>query len=72
MHHLTLTAARQSGADAYAMAGLAACDIDMVQLHDTVTINMLLFLEALGSCANGEGGTLSSQATAILGTFATL
>jgi acetyl-CoA acetyltransferase len=56
MPDLTVTAASQSGADAYAMAGLQAKDIDVVQLYDAFTINTLLFLEDLGFCAKGEGG----------------
>jgi len=56
MHDLTRTAAEQSGAQAYAMAGLGARDMDMVQLYDAFTINTLLFLEDLGFCAKGEGG----------------
>ncbi len=56
MHDLTRTAATQSGAQAYAMAGLGARDMDMVQLYDAFTINTLLFLEDLGFCAKGEGG----------------
>ncbi|MDO9569730.1 MAG: thiolase [Hydrogenophaga sp.] len=56
MPDLTVTAASQSGADAYAMAGLQAKDIDVVQLYDAFTINTLLFLEDLGFCAKGGGG----------------
>ncbi|WP_227001479.1 thiolase [Pulveribacter suum] len=56
MHQLTRTAAVQSGAQAYAMAGLAPADMDMAQLYDAFTINTLLFLEDLGFCAKGEGG----------------
>ncbi len=56
MHDLTVTAARQSGAQAYAMAGLQARDIDLIELYDAFTINTLLFLEDLGFCAKGEGG----------------
>jgi acetyl-CoA acetyltransferase len=56
MHDLTVTAASQSGREAYAMAGLKAQDIDVVQLYDAFTINTLLFLEDLGFCAKGEGG----------------
>jgi acetyl-CoA acetyltransferase len=56
MHDLTVTAASQSGREAYAMAGLAARDIDIVQLYDAFTINTLLFLEDLGFCPKGEGG----------------
>lgn len=56
MHDLTVTAASQSSRDAYLMAGLAASDIDVVQLYDAFTINTLLFLEDLGFCPKGEGG----------------
>jgi acetyl-CoA acetyltransferase len=53
---LTSTGARESGARAYAQAGLSASEIDMVQLYDAFTINTVLFLEDLGFCAKGEGG----------------
>ncbi len=56
MHDLTVTAASQSGAEAFAMAGLAPKDIGVVELYDAFTINTLLFLEDLGFCAKGEGG----------------
>ncbi|WGT65796.1 thiolase [Variovorax paradoxus] len=56
MHDLTTTAARDSGRAAFDMAGLSPRDIDVVQLYDAFTINVLLFLEDLGFCAKGEGG----------------
>lgn len=56
MPDLTSTAARESGARAFAMAGLSAKDIHAAQLYDAFTINVLLFLEDLGFCAKGEGG----------------
>jgi acetyl-CoA acetyltransferase len=56
MPDLTVTAARESGQRAFAMAGLKPQDIDVVQLYDAFTINTLLFLEDLGFCAKGEGG----------------
>jgi acetyl-CoA acetyltransferase len=56
MPDLTVTAARQSGAEAFSMAGLTPGEIDVVQLYDAFTINTLLFLEDLGFCAKGEGG----------------
>ena len=57
MPDLTVTAASQSGRDAYAMAGLAAKDIDVLALYDAFTINTLLFLEDLGFCKKGEAGS---------------
>jgi len=56
MPDLTVTGAAASGREAYAMAGLAAKDIDVVELYDAFTINPILFLEDLGFCAKGEGG----------------
>jgi acetyl-CoA acetyltransferase len=53
---LTVTAARESGQRAYALAGVTPADIDVVQLYDAFTINTLLFLEDLGFCPKGEGG----------------
>lgn len=56
MPDLTRTAARFSGRDAFAEAGLVTADIDFVELYDAFTINTILFLEDLGFCAKGEGG----------------
>ena len=56
MPDLTVTAATESGARAFAMAGLAPRDVDVIELYDAFTINTLLFLEDLGFCAKGEGG----------------
>jgi acetyl-CoA acetyltransferase len=56
MPDLTITAAAQSGARAYAQAGVRPADIDVAQLYDAFTINTILFLEDLGFCAKGEGG----------------
>lgn len=53
---ITTTAAHESGARAFAMAGLVPSDIDVVQLYDAFTINTILFLEDLGFCPKGEGG----------------
>lgn len=53
---LTVTGAVRSGADAYAMARMAAKDIDVLALYDAFTINTILFLEDLGFCPKGEGG----------------
>ena len=56
MPDLTVTGAAQSGARAYAQAGVKPADINVLQLYDAFTINTLLFLEDLGFCAKGEGG----------------
>lgn len=56
MPDLCATAAQESGARAYAMAGLKPSDVDQLQLYDAFTINPILFLEDLGFCPKGEGG----------------
>src|SRR5690606_6933970 len=56
MPDLTVTAARDSGERAYAMAGLGPRDINVVGLYDAFSINPILFLEDLGFCGKGEGG----------------
>ena len=56
MPDLTTSAAKASSARAYAQARITVSDIDVVQLYDAFTINMILFLEDLGFCKKGEGG----------------
>lgn len=56
MSDLTVTAASESGARAFAQAGVRPGDVDVVQLYDAFTVNTILFLEDLGFCAKGEGG----------------
>ena len=56
MKDFTVTAARESGARAFAAAGVSPSDIQAVELYDAFTINTILFLEDLGFCAKGEGG----------------
>jgi acetyl-CoA acetyltransferase len=61
MPDLTVTAAQESGAGAFAMAGMKPSDIDVAQLYDAFTINTILFLEDLGFCKKGEGGDFVSR-----------
>jgi acetyl-CoA acetyltransferase len=56
MPDLVRTAAAESGARAYAMAGVGPQDVDVVEVYDAFTINTILFLEDLGFCAKGDGG----------------
>jgi acetyl-CoA acetyltransferase len=57
MPDLTTTSAVQSGERAFAMAGLTTADVDVLQLYDAFTITPILFLEDLGFCAKGDGGS---------------
>lgn len=56
MPDLVVTAATESGARAYAMAGMVPADMKLAMLYDAFTVNTLLFLEDLGFCPKGEGG----------------
>jgi acetyl-CoA acetyltransferase len=56
MPDLTTTAAVESGARAFAEAGLRPADVESAQLYDAFTITPILFLEDLGFCAKGDGG----------------
>jgi acetyl-CoA acetyltransferase len=40
------------------MAKLAPSEIDVLELYDAFTINTILFLEDLGFCKKGEGGSI--------------
>ncbi|MBX9812008.1 MAG: thiolase [Burkholderiales bacterium] len=56
MPDLTVTAAAESGPQAFRMARLKPADVDMLSLYDAFTITPILFLEDLGFCPKGEGG----------------
>lgn len=56
MPDLTVTGAAISGPQAFAQAGLAPADVDLLMVYDAFTITPLLFLEDLGFCPKGEGG----------------
>jgi len=53
---LTVSAGAISGREAFAQAGIAAADVDVLQPYDSFTITVLMALEDLGFCAKGEGG----------------
>jgi len=53
---LLTIAARQSGAQALAMAGVEHDAIDLCTIYDSFTITLLVTLENLGFCKPGEGG----------------
>jgi acetyl-CoA acyltransferase len=49
---------REAGRRVYEQAGLGADDVQVIELHDCFSTNELLTYEALGLCAEGEGGRL--------------
>lgn len=55
MPDLATTAAVDSGARAYQMAGVRAADVDVAQIYDAFTINVPVYLEDLGLAPRGEG-----------------
>ncbi|MEH2498884.1 acetyl-CoA acetyltransferase [Bradyrhizobium sp. AZCC 1678] len=53
---------------AFEMAGIGPEDVDVAEVHDAFTIAELMYYEAFGFCAKGEGyGLLSSGATSLGG-----
>jgi acetyl-CoA C-acetyltransferase len=53
---VTRTAAEDSGARAFAEAGLGPDDVEYASMYDSFTITVLETLEDLGFCEKGEGG----------------
>jgi len=52
----TRTPAAVTGPTAFERAGVAPADIDVCELYDAFTYNVVVTLEDLGFCAKGEGG----------------
>jgi acetyl-CoA acetyltransferase len=67
MPDFTATSAVQSGAEAFAQAGVTPGDIDTIQFYDSFTITALLLLEDLGFCPKGDGGRFASSGALALG-----
>jgi acetyl-CoA acetyltransferase len=64
---LLTTAARQSSAKAFGMAGVEHEDIDLCMIYDSFTITVLATLENLGFCKLGEGGPFVADGRIRLG-----
>jgi acetyl-CoA acetyltransferase len=56
MPDLTSTEAAQSSQRALDMAGVTINQVDTAHVYDAFTISLLVLLEDLGFCENGEGG----------------
>lgn len=52
---------------AYEEAGIGPKDLDVIELHDAFTIAELIYYEALGLCAHGEGPRLLDEGITALG-----
>jgi acetyl-CoA C-acetyltransferase len=53
---ITISAAAQSGPDAFGEAGIRPSEIDIAMIYDSFSITVLTILEDLGFCPKGEGG----------------
>ncbi|MBU3688374.1 MAG: lipid-transfer protein [Acidimicrobiales bacterium mtb01] len=61
---------RSAGLKAYEQSGLGPEDLDVIELHDCFSTNEIITYEALGLCAEGQGGELvASGATTYGGTW---
>jgi len=65
--NLTHSAARHSGAQAFAQAGVHPRDIRYASIYDSFTITVIVQLEDLGFCAKGEGGRFVADGNLISG-----
>lgn len=57
----------QSGASAFAEAGVVPADIQYASIYDSFTITVLIQLENLGFCAPGQGGRFVADGQLIAG-----
>ena len=64
---LTWSAAKVSGAAAFAEAGVTPADIQYASIYDSFTITVLMQLEDLGFCRKGEGGKFVADGNLISG-----
>ena len=53
---VTVSAAAQSGPQAFAQAGIRPDEIDIAMIYDSFTITVAICLEDLGFCVKGEAG----------------
>jgi acetyl-CoA C-acetyltransferase len=60
---ITVSAAVQSGPQAFGEAGVRPDEIDIAMIYDSFTITVLTILEDLGFCKKGEGGSFVEGGT---------
>ena len=64
---LTRSVQSVAAKEAFGRAGVKPSDIDVAQLYDSFTITVLMQFEALGYCAEGEGGAFAEGGRIELG-----
>lgn len=70
MKDLTMPFGRNTGPQAFDMAGVSHSDLDLVMVYDSFTYTVLVTLESLGFCRPGEGPEfVAGQRTAPGGEF---
>jgi len=62
-----LTGSRLAAEEAYEMAGIAAKDVDVAEVHDCFTIAEIMAYEDLGFCEKGEGGRFIEEGQSYIG-----
>jgi acetyl-CoA acetyltransferase len=60
------TLTEMSAQIAYNTAGISPGDLDLIEMHDAFTIEEIIYSEALGLCAEGQGGRLVEEGTTSL------
>jgi acetyl-CoA acetyltransferase len=63
----TVELTRDTVTRAYDEAGVGPEDLDVAEVHDAFTIEEILYTEALGLCARGEGARLVSEGKTCIG-----
>ena len=58
---------RETTAQAYEEAAIGPKDLDLIELHDAFTIEELLYVEAMGLCAEGEGASMIASGAVDIG-----
>jgi acetyl-CoA C-acetyltransferase len=64
---ITTSAAKHSGARAFAQAGVTPADIRYASIYDSFTITVLIQLEDLGFCEKGQAGRLVADGKLVAG-----
>src|SRR5262249_16156424 len=58
---------RETTAQAYEEARIGPADLDLIEVHDAFTIEELLYVEAMGLCAEGDGAKMLASGAIDIG-----